>query len=138
MSYTVIYLFFFSTDGSNQWISPGRYLKGQNNDQMQITFNPADMNSAGIIYFRDPNATANSYLMSFVASKIRVQWVSGPKNLFFDFVGKILVCFDPLRAHRYEAIYTALQRQYTEKFKKTIFPDMKLHGLCPNSFIHVL
>jgi hypothetical protein len=59
---------------------------------MQITFNPTDMNSAGIIYFRDPNATANSYLMSFVASKIRVQWVSGPKNLFFDFVGKILVC----------------------------------------------
>ncbi len=58
---------------------------------MQITFNPADMNSAGIIYFRDSNATANSYLMSFVASKIQVQWVSGPKNLFFDFVGEIEV-----------------------------------------------
>jgi hypothetical protein len=58
---------------------------------MQITFNPGDMNSAGIIYFKDPNATANNYLMSFVASKIQVQWVSGPKNLFFDFVGKYCV-----------------------------------------------
>jgi hypothetical protein len=27
-----------------------------------------------------------------VASKIQVQWVSGPKKLFFDFVGEILVC----------------------------------------------
>jgi hypothetical protein len=81
---------FFSSVESNEWISPGRYLKGRNNDQMQITFNPADMNSAGIIYFNDPNATANSYLMSFVASKIQVQWVSGPQKLFFDFVGKLI------------------------------------------------
>ncbi len=79
---------FSSSVNSDEWISPGRYLKGENNDQMQITFDPADMNSAGIIYFKDPNVTANNYLMAFVASKIQVQWVSGPKNLFFDFVGK--------------------------------------------------
>ena len=69
---------------SNDWISPARYLKGQNGDQFQVTFNPSDMNSAGIIYF---NETA-AYLMSFVASRIKIQWVSGPTSLFFDFVGK--------------------------------------------------
>ena len=46
------------------------------------------MNSAGIIYFNDTNTSAN-YLMSFVASKVKVERVSGPTTLFFDFVGKL-------------------------------------------------
>jgi hypothetical protein len=43
------------------------------------------MNSAGIIYFNDTNMP--TYTMSFVASRVYVQWVSGPQILFFDFVG---------------------------------------------------
>jgi hypothetical protein len=70
------------------WITPAQYLKGEQNDVFQVTFNPSDMNAAGIIYFKDTNTSA-SYLMSFVASKIMIQWVSGPTLLFFDFVGKI-------------------------------------------------
>jgi hypothetical protein len=49
------------------------------------------MNSAGIIYFKDTNTTAANYLMSFVASRVFVQWVDGPTELFFDFVGKQVV-----------------------------------------------
>ncbi len=32
--------------------------------------------------------------------------------------------------------YTTMQRQYTENSKQ-IFPEMKLRGLVPNSYIHV-
>jgi hypothetical protein len=71
---------------TTEWITPARYLKGYQNDEFQVTFSPSDMNAAGIIYFNDTNSSAK-YLMSFVASKIKIQWVSGPTNLFFDFVG---------------------------------------------------
>jgi hypothetical protein len=60
-------------------------LKGYQNDEFQVTFSPSDMNQAGIIYFNDTSA---SYLMSFVASKVKIQWISGPTLLFFDFVGR--------------------------------------------------
>ena len=76
----------FLNCSSSGWITPAQYLKGYQNDQFEVTFNPTDMNSAGIIYFKDGNTSAN-YLMSFVASKIMIQRVSGPTSLFFDFVG---------------------------------------------------
>jgi hypothetical protein len=43
------------------------------------------MNAVGIIYFRD--LSMPTYIMSFVASRVYVQRVSGPQILFFDFVG---------------------------------------------------
>jgi hypothetical protein len=36
-----------------------------------------------------------------------------------------------------DPIYDTLQRNYTENSKQ-IFPEMKLGGLVPNSYIHVL
>jgi hypothetical protein len=79
----------FRTANSAAWISPNRVLKGVNGDQLQITFNPANMSSAGIIYFSD--TASPNYLMSFIASRVKIQWVAGPTNLFFDFVGRPVV-----------------------------------------------
>jgi hypothetical protein len=70
---------------SAHWITPARYLKNENADQFLVTFNPGEMNSAGIIYFKD--ISMPTYMMSFVASRVYVERVTGPTTLFFDFVG---------------------------------------------------
>ena len=44
------------------------------------------MDSSGIIYFKYPSNYHHH--MMFVASRISLKRVSGPKKVFFDFVGK--------------------------------------------------
>lgn len=68
-----------------EWISPARKLPSDR-DSFDLTIDPADLDNAGVIYFNDPAFSTST--MSFVASRVEVQLVSGPKTLFFDFVGK--------------------------------------------------
>ena len=67
------------------WISPRRKNSSEE-ERWETTFTPAKMDSNGIIYFSDSNDP--NYLMSFVASRVKVKKTAGPEKLFFDFVGK--------------------------------------------------
>jgi len=73
--------FFFSNP---DWISPRR----SEEDKWRIAFNPNQMDSSGIIYFKDLDMP--TYLTSFVASRIKIKLKksSGPRQVFLDFVGK--------------------------------------------------
>ena len=53
------------------------------------TFTPASMDDSGIIYFSDTSRP--NFLMSFVASRVRVRKTAGPERLFFDFVGNTFI-----------------------------------------------
>lgn len=67
------------------WISPRR--RNASEEELWVTtFRPGEMDSNGIIYFADSDNP--TYLMSFVASRVRVKKTAGPDKLFFDFVGK--------------------------------------------------
>ena len=83
-SFNIIYMkiFIFSPDNL-EWISPAMKLP-EETDQMTVTFNPTDMDEVGIIYFKDPDTAS---IMSFTASRISIKRISGPKQIFFDFVG---------------------------------------------------
>ena len=78
----------FSYPTSSLWISPAQVLPGTNGNQFQVVLEPGSMNDAGVIYFSNPSNPG--YLMSFVASTVKITYVAGPTNVFFDFVGRIV------------------------------------------------
>ena len=58
----------------------------EDTDYMTMTFNPSDADSLGIIYLSEPGDS--KVVKSITASRVSIKKISGPANIFFDFVGK--------------------------------------------------
>ena len=52
---------------------------------LELEFDPADMDDAGCIFFKQPSDPTK--IMSFIASSVKIMGVSGDLKIMFDFVG---------------------------------------------------